>query len=307
MRTRDLKIYVTVCEERSFTEAARILYLAQPSVSRTITKLEEEYGGRFFERLGKSMQLTDSGEAFLLYARKILDLEEELKEELDAKARRAKVRLGSSITIGTYLLPKLVKEMEAQLEGVEFQVIIDNSHNIMERIEENSIDVGLVERMENHGLIQVEKVMTDRLVLVGSKDNPIVLTTHQSLKGLQGERFVLREKGSASREILEATLKYADVSLRPAWESISNEALVKAVEENIGITALSQYIVEEQLKKGSLQEIRIQGLNMERQFYLIHHKNKTITPELKKIMDLMISSLGEVFKEQGFKEISDMR
>ena len=92
-------------------------------------------------------------------------------------------------------------------------------------------------------------------------------------------------------------MKKGDVVLHPIWESISNEALVKAVEENIGITALSQYIVEEQLSMGTLREIHIQGLNMERQFYLIHHKNKVITPELKTIMDLMISSLGRVLRQ----------
>lgn len=296
MRTRDLKIFVTVCEERSFTDAARILYLAQPSVSRTIIKLEEEYGGQFFERLGKNIQLTESGEAFLLYAQKILDLEEELKGELAVRSKRVKVRLGSSITIGTYLLPKLVKEIEAQLDGVEIHIIIDNSHKIMEKIEENSIDLGLVERMEDHDLIQVERVMTDRLIMVGSKDNSLVDIIHKSLKDLEEERFVLREKGSASREILEATMKKANLTLNPTWESISNEALVKAVEENIGITALSQFIVEDEMTKGSLKEIHVEGLTMERSFYLIHHKNKGLTPELQKMMALMIAKLKKGLK-----------
>lgn len=296
MKTRDFKIYVTVCAEKSFTEAAKILYLAQPSVSRTISKLEQEFGMSFFERLGKSLKLTESGETFLLYAQKILDLEVELKEELDFRAKKVKVKLGSSITIGTYLLPRLVKEMETQLEGVEIKVIIDNSHRILERIEENSIDLGLVERIEDHDLIQVERVMTDRLVIVGSPKNPMVNKVHMSLKDLQGERFVLREKGSASRENLEVTLRNAGVNLSPAWESISNEALVKAVEENIGITALSHYIVEEQIKKVSLKEIHINGLDMKRQFYLVHHKNKNITPEIEEIIELMISYLGGIFK-----------
>jgi DNA-binding transcriptional LysR family regulator len=291
MTTRDLEIYVTVCEEKSFTQAAKILYLAQPSVSRTISKLEEDYGGRFFERLGKHMQLTEAGEAFLRYARKVLELEEDLQVELDERARRVKVRLGSSITIGTYLLPKLVKEIEAKFKGVEIKVIINNSHRIMEKIEENSIDLGLVEGIEDNGLITVEKVMTDRLVLVGSKDNPAVLSTHEHLSDLKGQRFVLREKGSASRDILEATLKNAGVSVNLAWESINNEALVRAVEENIGITALSHFLVEEQMMKGSLKEIHIQGLNMERYFYLIQHRNKIITPELEKIRDLIIAYL----------------
>jgi len=86
-------------------------------------------------------------------------------------------------------------------------------------------------------------------------------------------------------------MKNAGVPLNIAWDSINNEALVRAVEENIDITTLSHYLVEEQMKKGSLKEIHIQGLSMERYFYLIHHRNKTITPELEKIRDLIIAYL----------------
>lgn len=293
MRTRDLRIFVTVCEERSFTETARKLYLAQPSISRTIAALEAEYGEIFFERTVKPVQLTESGNAFLAYARRMLDMETELKDELKSRSGRMKIRLGSSITMGTYVLPQLIKDLEEKRKDLEIQVVIDNSRRIIERIEDNTIDLGLVEHMEEHPMIKVKSIMTDRMIMVASKDNPIASMIHDDLSDLRKERFVLRERGSASRDSLDALMQKAQVEMNLAWESISNEALVKAVEQNIGITALSEYIVEEQLKSGSLREIVIRGVEMRRYFHLIYHEKKVMNQGLQDVMDMLISSLAK--------------
>lgn len=303
MRTRELKIYVKVCEEMSFTKAAQKLYLAQPSVSRTITKLEHEYEEKFFHRLGKNIQLTDSGETFLVFAKKMLELEAELEDELKSYGKRIKIRLGSSITIGTYLLPKVVKEIQEKMSGIKIEVVIDNSQKIMERIRENTIDLALVERLEDQSLLKVERIMTDKMVLVASKDNAIADQVHEKLSDIEGEKFMLREKGSASRDIMEAMMQKAQLQLNLGWESISNEALVKAVEENIGVTALSQYIVEEQLRKGTLKEIIIKEVNMERHFYLVHHENKILSPQMLKLIELMIKAMREVLENRDDKEV----
>ena len=297
MKTRDLRIFVTVCEERSFTETARRLYLAQPSVSRTIAGLEAEYGETFFERTAKPVELTESGKAFLAYARRMLDLEAELKDELKSRGGRTKIRLGSSITMGTYVLPQLIKDLEEKRKDLEIQVVIDNSRRIIERIEDNTIDLGLVEHMEEHPMIRVKGIMTDRMIMVASKDNPIASLIHDELSDLRKERFVLRERGSASRDSLDALMQKAHVEMNLVWESISNEALVKAVEHNIGITALSQYIVKEQLKSGSLREILIRGVEMRRYFHLIHHEKKVMSQEILFVMDMLISSLAK-YKDQ---------
>lgn len=298
MRTRDLKIFISVCEEKSFTETARKLYLAQPSVSRTIAGLEKAYDSVFFERTAKPIQLTESGKAFLAYARRMMDLEEELKEELRVQGKRTKIRIGSSITIGTYLLPRLIKVIEVEMPDLQIEVVIDNSRRILERLDDNTIDLGLVEHMVEHPMIKVRSVMTDRMVMVASKDNPITSLSHEKLSDLNGQRFVLRERGSASRDLLEAMSHDAQMEMNIVWESISNEALVKAVEDNIGITALSQYIVQDGINEGSLKEIVIHGVDMKRYFHLIYHEKKSLSPAREKLMNLLTHHMAQFEKRE---------
>ena len=131
MKVRDLEIFLAVAESGSFTKASEKLYLAQPSVSRTIKQLEDLYGVQLFERFGKKTLLTEAGETFLYHARRMIHEKESLDEAMKDHEKTLHLRIGSSLTIGTYILPQVVGLLHEKRSSIKFSVQVENSQSII--------------------------------------------------------------------------------------------------------------------------------------------------------------------------------
>ena len=138
MTIRHLKIFTEVARQGSVTGAARKLYLTQPAVSLALRELEEHYGTRLFDRLGRGLQITDSGRRLLEYAAPLADAFEEMERAMEDPDRAGQIRIGSSLTIGACLLPGYLKALAAQRPGVRQKVLVDNSRRIEEAVEAGS-------------------------------------------------------------------------------------------------------------------------------------------------------------------------
>ena len=194
MTFRHLKIFVTVCETGSMTAAASQLFIAQPSISLAISEMEDYYGVKLFDRISRKLYLTENGRRALQYARHIIDLLDEMEQGVRDVDAMGRLKVGTSITIGTYLLPGYIKKLKQQYPALKVEASIANSGTIEQQILDNDIDVGIIEGVAHSPFILSESFAGDRLVFICPAGHEFAGKTLEELSEVRNQDFILREK-----------------------------------------------------------------------------------------------------------------
>ena len=289
MTLRHLRIFLAVCQEGSTTAAAEKLYIAQPTVSVAIRELEEDYNIKLFDRIGRRLFLTHAGEQMRSYAQHIVSLLDEMEDRSRDWEETGTLRLGSSITIATVLLPGLVKELQERYSKLRVEVMVWNSDTVEAALLNNEIDMGFIEG-ECHSSKLTDILMGgDELVFLCPPGHPFAGKT-VSADALAGEDFLFREKGSAGRDLVESTLKARGVEVHPIWQSISTQTLLSAVGQGLGLAVLPLSLTEPALWAGTVSRFQVEGIQVKRRYRLLYHQNKYLTRPMEELMRLCASS-----------------
>lgn len=286
MTLRHLRIFVAVCESGSVTAAGEKLYIAQPSVSLAISELEDFYGLKLFDRISKRMVITESGRRFLQYAVHIVGLFDDLEKEVKNYDATGVIRIGTSITIGNCLLISYIQKFKETHPNMKVQAIINNSYSIEQEILNNHLDIGLIEGEAHSTYIKSASFMDDDLVFICSTTHPFAEIGEVDLDMLKSEDFILREKGSAGREIFDGIMAASGADIVPLWESISTQAILRAVSAGMGLSILPYLLVKEYVDRDEVRIINIKNISLKRKFNIIYHKNKFITQSAQDFIDL---------------------
>lgn len=285
MTFRHLRIFLAVCDHKNMTRAAKALYLSQPSVSQAIAELEIYYGVKLFERLNHRLYLTAAGERLQSYARHILNLEEQAKKELSDHKESGSLRIGASLTIGTYLLPGLISAFREKMPQVEIFSLVENTNVLQKMLLEDRIDLGLVEGLVNSPDIVEKNIRDDELVVVCAPQHPFVKKKKITISDLAGLSFIVRESGSGTRAIFENAMQDAGVTWKPAGIYNNIEAIKHAVRANLGLAVVPRISIGEELKAGSIIQIKVAGLKLVRKFNFIYHRQKFFTKAMQTLID----------------------
>lgn len=277
MTLKHMKIFIAVSQEKSVTKAAQKLHLSQPAVSVAIKELEDYYGIKLFDRISRKLFITENGNQFLRYARQIISLFDEMEKGVKDWDSFGLLRIGSSITIGTCLIPQYVKQFSAQYPKVKINVTIDNSSVIEKKIISNQLDFALIEGFAQSDSIISQSFLEDELILVCGADHCLSNISEISLDELIMQTLILREQGSGTRELLDSTLFTRGTTVIPAWESISTEAIISAVSNGIGVSVLPYKLVKRDLDEHRLVRVKITDIEFKRSFNIIYHKDKHLS------------------------------
>lgn len=290
MTLRHLKIFVSVYQNESITKASMELHLAQPSVSLAIRELEDYYQLRLFDRISRRLYVTEQGKMFYDYALHIVSLFEEMELGTRSWESSGTLRIGSSITIGSVLLPTLIKKFKADYPHMKVTASVHNSSYVENCILNNSIDFALIEGVPESPQIIRSPFMTDRLCLICGRTHPLASQRSVPVKELEAYDFILREPGSGGREILESLLTGQQIHLNAIWESVSTQVIVKAVAEGFGISILPYLLVADDIKKGTVLVKEVEGISLSRNFSVIYHRHKYLTPSARAFIELCYSA-----------------
>ena len=286
MTIRHLKTFCAVCEEGGITRAAEKLCVAQPSVSQTIGELERYYGVSLFDRVGRRLVLTPEGERLRVKAQEAIASFSEFEEAArDTKARHV-IRIGSSVTAGQMVLPRLIIAIETTLERAECRAIADSAAAVEQLVEEGSLDFALVEGSVSRALA-AEAVFSDRLLAVCSAGMKIKNALSPS--ELVSLPLLLRSRGSASRDLLDERLSALGLKAQPKLSSSSNSVLLAAAREGLGVAVLPEALVAAELAAGRLKEVRIQGLELSRRWFAVRRQDKKFTPAQQQAYELLFA------------------
>lgn len=286
MTIRHLKIFIAVAEKGKMSIAAVQLYISQPTVSQAIKELEDHYGVLLFERISKKLYITDAGKNLLTYARMVVNQFDDLEDNM-LKGFSEKLRIGATVTVGSCIIPELIKQYQKIKPEVETFVYVNNTKAIEEKLLKSELDIGIVEgEIKSHDLVVTPEI-NDYLVIVCGKNHRLSGCRNISVKDLEKEPFVLREEGSGTRELFQNYMSRCGIRLKVCWEVTCPDTIKKAVIENNCLTAISARLIEEEAKKGLLYVIKSNEQAMDRSFSLVYYKNKFVNENMKSLMHIL--------------------
>ncbi|MBD1909895.1 MULTISPECIES: LysR family transcriptional regulator [unclassified Leptolyngbya] len=272
MTLEQLRIFLAVVKHRHFTRAAEELYITQPAVSAAINTLEKEYGVKLFHRIGRHIEITEAGKFLELEAQKILDqviLTERGLRELN-NLKRGEVRLGSSLTIGNYWLPNWISQFKQKHPGIAVTCTLGNAEEIGEGTVSGRFDLGLVTGSVKASLqstLKQDEVGSDRIQIVVGRSHPWYKRGTIVVDELRETSWVMRESGSGVQQVFEDMLRHLGIEPSKLQVELilnSSEMVKSVVEGGLGAAAVSELMLQKELKLGTLRAIKVLHLPAER-------------------------------------------
>lgn len=294
MNIDNLRMFCRVIEEGSISSAARLGYVSQPAVTKQIRQIERQYDTLLFERIGQKLIPTEAGKKLYPFAREIIAYYEQSEEAIKEYNGNCDVTLniGASFTIGDYLLPGLMGTFKKKFPDYMFNLSIGNTPNIVSQLENKTIDIALVESpVDNHVFI-IEPFAKDELVLITPGNhhwkNRKEIASHE----LAEEKMILREAESGTRLILEKVLKEIGMleKIDVSMELGSFQSIKSSVEAELGISILPRLTVEQELKFGTLNKVKITDLSVKRDLWMVRRPQRFNKMVLKNFVDFIRGS-----------------
>lgn len=267
-----LKTFIAVVETRNFTRAAENLHISQPTVSVQIKNLEEEFQTELFIRSPKLLKITPTGEILYERAKQILSIYEQTQKEILEHHHDiiGKLVIGASFTIGEYVLPPLLMELQAIYPNLELEVFIGNTEEIVQSVRLLNVDIGLIEGHTNEKELLIEPFMEDELFIVGSIEHELIKKESVSMIDLQNQTWFMREEGSGTREYLKHMIRSNGLKVKSILTVSSNQGIKETImRSNKGLSLLSIHAIERDVQQHNLSILSLNHLPFKRLFSCI--------------------------------------
>ena len=280
MNLRQLEAFYLVVKRKSFTRAAEELNVTQPAVTIQVKSLEKSLNLKLIQQVGKRMQLTEAGEMLYQYAEKIFDLVRDADEKMKdfKKLMRGTLQIGTTKNYARYIMPSLLSEFQRRFPRIK--VILDegNSEDMAKSVLEKKNELALISQLNLDRKIKSIFFSTVEFVLVASPEHRFSQRKSISLRELNGEPVILREKGSGSRTAI--LRKFQEYGIWPSviLEASSLDFIVGYVKQNKGVSFMFEPDIKEELEKGTLRVISVEEGNIVFFTDIIYHSEKSLSP-----------------------------
>ena len=295
---RQLRVFNEVAKNLSFARAAENLHLTPPAITMQVKELEGHIGMPLFERNGKKISLTTTGEYMLVYARKILAT---VKDAEDAAARLLRAETGV-LTIGfvstaKYFLMRLLADFRALHPGVDIQICIGNRDQLVSMLQNSEVDIAVMGRPPKELQTRAEPFAAHPHVFVAAIDHPLAQRDHLRVEDLRPYDFIVREKGAGTRAAMEKFFEDTHVEPRLKIQLHSNEIIKQAVMAGLGLGFLSLHTIGLELEHKLIRMLDVEGAPVVRAWNVVHTHSKMLSPAAESFRYFML--------EQGEKQLAD--
>jgi DNA-binding transcriptional LysR family regulator len=276
---RQLRTFTEVARCLSFTAAARALHLTQPAVSMQVRQLEAHAGLPLVELLGKRLHLTDAGRELLRYAAAISELLREAEDAMKARSGIGGGELSIAVTsTAKYFAPRLLAEFRRRHPEVRLRLAVSNREAVIRQLADNSVDLVIMGRPPRGLDTEAAAFAQHPIAIIAAPDHPLVGRKRLALERLGGETFIIRERGSGTRNAMEHVFAERGFRARETLEMSSNETIKQAVMAGMGIAFLSAHTIGLEVRAGRLAMLAVSGLPVMREWYVIHRRGKRLSP-----------------------------
>lgn len=285
-----LHIFATVVEEKSFSKASLAIHLSQPTVSSHIKELEDHFQCRLLDRLGKKTEPTRAGQILYSHAKKLLALRDRTESAMLDFIGHTKGSLtigGSTIPAG-YILPKLMGPFAQKYPEVSVSLSAGDTQQVIDDVKHGRVELGIVGARKKEATILQEKLVTDEMKLIVPAGHKWADRTSIDCEQLAGEPFIAREPGSGTwqsilRSMEEAGFNHRDLN---TFVTMGNSiSVIQGILNHVGISILSTIAVADDIEKKRLSALSVNGLDLNRFFYLTLPKRRTQSPICQKFIE----------------------
>lgn len=274
-----LKVFYSVARHLNYSRAGEDLALSQPAVSRQVAALERSLGLELFVQRGRQVELTDAGRNLFEYADRIFDLAKQAERAMSQfkDLERGQVLIGASTTVGSYILPPVLRAFQERYPNIDAVLRLGNSRAIEQLVSERKLDLGLVAGQVKNPALHVEPYFRDDLVMIFSPDHPIN-NKKDPVEGLAKETLIWRETGSAARALVEQFLDDKQLNFAKKVEVGDTEAIKRLVAAKMGVAFVSKQAISLELSAGLIKASDHVEYRIPMSFHVISAKDQHYYP-----------------------------
>jgi DNA-binding transcriptional LysR family regulator len=278
----ELLVFLTAAETGSYSEAGRQLHLSQPAISQTMDNLEKRFGVELFMRQGRSIRLTEAGQALKPMARELLCTARRLEESMSSMDGElvGEMTIGCSTTSGKYLLPRLIANFRRRFTQVRINVMVTSRETVLNKLLAGEFTLGVSSTIIEHHDLEFQEFFNDEVILIVPTDHRWAGFRTVFPDDLIDEQVILREETAGSRQVFVQGLGQHDITpdmLNVAMVLGNAEAIVMAVEEGLGVAFVSRLAANRSLECGRVVEVKVQGMSLNRSIYLVRSRRYPAT------------------------------
>ena len=282
---RQIQAFVAIARSDNVSRAAEALSLSQSATSAALAELENQFDQQLFDRHGKRLRLNEQGRLVLPHAVELLDRAEEMDALLRGERGLGSLRVGATLTIGNYLLPLIVSGFLQSHPESRVKLQVYNTSTIAAMLRRYAIALGLVEGQVTDVELEVEHWVEDELVVFCAPEHALAGRETVSLAEIADEPWIMRERGSGTRETLNQALRHRPGAMVPRLELEHTEAVKRAVESGLGLGCLSRLALRDAFRRGSLVALETPELDLRRSFSFVWHRGKYHSAAIRRFLE----------------------
>lgn len=286
-----LKGFLEVARVKNFSRAASILYRTQPTLSQQIQRLEKEFGGKLFDRDFKAVRLTQAGSTLRRYAEEMLSLRSEALDAISEIREHpsGNLRIGTNDATCLYVLPNALASFRRLYPKVQVNIYRNFSHKIVEKLQEGTLEIGIVSLPRNVKGLEVVPIFSAELKVVLPPDHPLVGRKEITPEEISFYPLLLPKTGR-TRKMIEDLLRPYKKSLQISMELASVEIIKKYVSAGIGISLLPEAFAQAEVAAGTLKLVSVQGKKLTRELGLVYRRASPMTLPAKAFLDIVVNT-----------------
>ena len=284
---RHLNIFVALYENKgNMTRTAETCYIAQPAISLALSEMEDNYGCRLFDRISRKLYINDAGTRLYGYARKVLNLLEDMDCAMKDAGAGSSLRVGSCDSMDSRRLPHYVASFAKSHPEIRIKSTAEATDSLIGKVLNNELDVAIIDRKPDNRKLVADKFSTAKLVMAASPELGFVDGQKVSAADLSGFPLLLREKGSGMRQVFDQAMKKRGFGSDPVYEGAGNGCVADAAIAGMGVALMPARMAEERRREGSLVILDTPDLDLEITYYVVYHKDKGLSENAADFVNL---------------------
>jgi DNA-binding transcriptional LysR family regulator len=288
-----LTTFVQVSKLKSFSKAGQKVFRSQSAVSAQIRQLEQAYHAKLLDRSAKSVELTPAGEVLFEFAERLLRLRDESMQVVADRGNvvQGPVAFGANEATCLYLLPDILAEFQRRYPLVQISIYRNFSHKILQRLEDGSLDLGIVTLPVKSPNLKMHTINRDRLRFMVSAKNPMAQRSHVTLEEVASSPLIFPKTGF-TRQVLDKLFRPYRSRLRIAMELPSIGMIKTFVAADVGISIISESFARDQVKSGEVKLLNVEGFDLYRELALVYRRDRS----LPRAVQALIGMIREIRK-----------
>jgi len=283
-----LTTFVQVSKLKSFSKAGQKVFRSQSAVSAQIRQLEQAYHAKLLDRSAKSVELTPAGEVLFEFAERLLRLRDESMQVVADRGNvvQGPVAFGANEATCLYLLPDILAEFQRRYPLVQISIYRNFSHKILQRLEEGSLDLGIVTLPLKSPNLRMHTINRDRLRFMVSAKNPMAQRSHVTLEEIASAPLIFPKTGY-TRQVLDKLFRPYRSRLRITMELPSIGMIKTFVAADVGISIISESFARDQVKSGEVKLLNVEGFDLYRELALVYRRDRSLPRAVQALIGMI--------------------